>query len=109
MKKSLLDIVGEIEIEADDILQNAQERAKEELAEIKASVANEQVAIQERAAQTSASIINEHVRSAEEEATQITEDAKRVVATIHQNAAKNRERALLKAKTLFNTLYGTSL
>lgn len=109
MKKSLLEIVGEIEIEADGILTHAQERAEEEFAEIRATVANEKATIQKRATQTSASIIHEHVRLAEEEATQITEDAKRVAVRIHDNAAKNRERALLKARALFNTLYGTSL
>lgn len=109
MKKSLLDIVGEIEIEADDILKNAQERAEEELAEIKAAAQHEQMAVQEHAAQKSRSIIDEHVRAAEEEAARITEDAKRIVVTVQRSAKQNRERALLKARTLFNTLYGTSL
>lgn len=109
MKKSLLEIVGDIEIEAEGIIANAQERVEEELAEIKTLVAREQAVIQERATQTSTSIINEHIRAAEEDATRIREDAKRIVVSIQIGAKKNRERALLKARTLFNTLYGTSL
>lgn len=109
MKKSLLEIVGDIEIEADSIIAHAQGRAEEELAEIKATVQHEAAAIQQRATQTSAVIVHEHIRAAEAEAARITEDAKRIVVTIQNGAKKNRERALIKARALFNSLYGTSL
>ncbi len=109
MKKTLLDSVRDIEVQAASIVQQAQHQVDDEMAMIQHNAAAERDAREKRATLQARSIIDESVRAAHIEASRILEDAKRIANKVHDIADMNRDRTLAKAKELLGKDYGIFL